>query len=273
MMKTVTLICVSLLSSYSFAQSYDLSEAPPVEAAPQVQELIDQAARPTVNGVDVKTILDEVRRQERQESSRGARAQTAVRNVGVWVDSVDEFDEHSVDEFVFAIRVAGYRQGDFMTFHISQELDEAQQTMAKNRLRKALKVAFQAPINQLRGRLRTKRAHDDGFVGEYRDEVSENDAKGYSVADRALDTIRLDPDKVRFKLYSRSEVDSNRDISLVKRVGEKVYMEMRYNRSLEHRLHYGMGANVGARNDRGEKNSSFVFYIGAKLDAFNRLVK
>jgi hypothetical protein len=262
-----TLSVAAVFSSNAFAQSYDLSDSDPSRTTQQAIAEVQASAFP---GIDAKAIIDEVAREENERAKQGVGGSKfhEPRHIVIHIDDLDDLDEHTVGEVAQALRVAGYDKDSALTVYLSREMDEAQQTMAKNRLRKALKIALSSPIDQWRG------GSGGGSSDSTNPSYGADNEKNYSIADRIVDTVRLDGNKLRFMAYSDSSMDSNRDVSFVQKVGRKTYLELRYNRNyLNHRLHYGVGVDAGRTDEHGNKDSGLVFYVGGKFDGNFRLVR
>jgi hypothetical protein len=262
---------LSLICSLSVAQAFAQFEG--VSESKTTQEIINESGRPAyLNSIDLQAVLREVSLYDqtvvRTPPGSKASAPSEVRTFDIVMSSMDELSEHTVEEVALALKVAGYREDSALTFYMHQDIAKAQRDKTLNLTRKAMKIKLEKYIAAIREKL--------GFPVQTSVDASGEiavDNKSYSISDRVLDTVRVDGNKVRIEFYSSSGINGNRDISMIKKVGEKAYLEIRSNRNYEKKLYYGAGADIGRKDDRGHQLSRVIFYFGGNFDGNFRLQK
>ncbi len=224
---------------------------------------------------------EEVRAKENSYAARANR-------MNVTISSMEAFDQQTADELAQAMKTRGLRSSTVVDFHLVNAIDEAQQSEARARFRKALKRVFTPLLKEVRGdfkdnldelkaqifakKTESSKPAEANASREDRPkkEISE-DKLAYNWASILVDTFEVDNRKVRLKILGLSDPDNTRYVGVVKKHGDPVQLEARYGQTLERGMKYGVSANL--QRDEGRNQGSVYFYLGAALDANFVLVK
>lgn len=183
------------------------------------------------------------------------------------VDNINDLDEHTASELADLLRIQGLRDGGAIDFRVHQQIDRADQVMAQNRLRRALKVTFAKELGALSENMKSA----VGFSTKNQTSADRNE-KGIKLSGEVVNAVRLSSDSIRVNIYSSDDPEFSREIGLNKKAGEKAELDARFSGNINNKVYFVTAASVG-QTDKGKKNAGVSAFITGKFDGNFRLSK
>jgi hypothetical protein len=289
------IMAVLCLSASAFAQSTISPAAasqlasggaeclPCLEAAQKRQQIkdfnriIDATKAP--KGIETRSVIQEIAQEidvaDEEVAQKDATAAARKKRFAVAISNVDTFDQLTAEELVRALRVKGMQTSGNVDIYILREQDQARKSEVLARFRKALTLALQPVVKEVRNTIKGEKAVQKSAspLTEDQDpkEATKEESKVYALSSKVAETFRVSGSEVTYQIYGNDDPQTTRYLGVSKGKGAKPRLEARYSSVHNGKLNYGVAANLSKNNGRNE--FSAFFYIGGKLDANFNLTK
>lgn len=147
-----------------------------------------------------------------------------------------------------------------------KERDKVEQSLARARIRKGLRIILKPQANQVVKNIK------DGFSGDkeksmdLQSSADSGVSKSKSLPFKIANSVRINGSNVKLRVYSYHKDDTNRSVSIKKGSGKKAGVEGRWSKE---NGYYQTGIAMGlGRNKEGKKDASVGVYYIQKFDAF-----